>query len=150
MSNLPTLPDSRPLEQLKVTELRDELRKRGVSLKGVKKDLIERLEEAIKQDKQDGFVYKKNQEGVSKTDAADEPEELEGEEQIGMEESPKISTFLESQDMANELLSITSSNASVLTIKGTTPFQESQALSVSVRTEMQICYQRLCLMLNLV
>ena len=40
--------DGKPLEQLKVTELKEELKKRRLSLKGVKKDLYERLEEAIK------------------------------------------------------------------------------------------------------
>lgn len=50
MSNPHPSPGSRPLEQLKVAELRDELRKRGLSLKGVKKDLFERLDEAVRKE----------------------------------------------------------------------------------------------------
>ncbi|MCO5611163.1 hypothetical protein L7F22_065413 [Adiantum nelumboides] len=50
MSNPVPSPGNRPLDQLKVAELRDELRKRGLSLKGVKKDLFERLDEAVRKE----------------------------------------------------------------------------------------------------
>ncbi|KAI5070182.1 hypothetical protein GOP47_0014525 [Adiantum capillus-veneris] len=62
MSNPSPSPGNRPLEQLKVAELRDELRKRGLSLKGVKKDLFERLDEAVRKE-QTGFVGDKESQG---------------------------------------------------------------------------------------
>ena len=37
-------------EQLKVAELREELRKRGIQIKGLKKDLVDRLEDVLKQE----------------------------------------------------------------------------------------------------
>ncbi|KAG0559429.1 hypothetical protein KC19_10G104000 [Ceratodon purpureus] len=41
---------NRTPEQLKVAELREELRKRGIQIKGLKKDLVDRLEEVLKQE----------------------------------------------------------------------------------------------------
>lgn len=41
---------NRPLEQWKVTELKDELKRRNITTKGVKDDLVKRLEEAISND----------------------------------------------------------------------------------------------------
>lgn len=41
---------NRPLEQWKVTELRDELKRRSITTKGVKDDLVRRLEEAFRND----------------------------------------------------------------------------------------------------
>jgi len=43
---------NRTPEQLKVAELRDELRKRGVQIKGLKKELVERLEELLRDEEQ--------------------------------------------------------------------------------------------------
>jgi apoptotic chromatin condensation inducer in the nucleus len=57
---------NRPLEQWKVTELKDELKRRNITTKGVKDDLVKRLEEAIHNDgenansgssQQTGFWY---------------------------------------------------------------------------------------------
>lgn len=64
MSNPIPSPGNRPLDQLKVAELRDELRKRGLSLKGVKKELFERLDEAVRKE-QAGIVGDKEAEGGS-------------------------------------------------------------------------------------
>jgi apoptotic chromatin condensation inducer in the nucleus len=41
---------NRTPEQLKVAELREELRKRGIQIKGLKKDLVDRLEDVLKQE----------------------------------------------------------------------------------------------------
>lgn len=41
---------NRTPEQLKVAELREELKKRGIQIKGLKKDLVDRLEEVLKQE----------------------------------------------------------------------------------------------------
>lgn len=41
---------NRPLEQWKVTELKDELKRRSITTKGVKDDLVRRLEEAFRND----------------------------------------------------------------------------------------------------
>ncbi|XP_024383667.1 uncharacterized protein [Physcomitrium patens] len=41
---------NRTPEQLKVTELREELRKRGIQIKGLKKDLVDRLEDVLRQE----------------------------------------------------------------------------------------------------
>ncbi len=43
---------NRTPEQLKVAELRDELRRRGVHIKGLKKDLVDRLEELLRHEEQ--------------------------------------------------------------------------------------------------
>ena len=41
---------NRPLEQWKVTELKDELKRRSITTKSVKDDLVRRLEEAFRND----------------------------------------------------------------------------------------------------
>jgi len=41
---------NRPLEQWKVTELKDELKRRSITTKGVKDDLVRRLEEVFRND----------------------------------------------------------------------------------------------------
>ncbi|KAG6548258.1 hypothetical protein Mapa_010309 [Marchantia paleacea] len=46
---IPSLGNKTP-EQLKVTELREELKKRGLSFKGLKKDLVERLDEVLREE----------------------------------------------------------------------------------------------------
>jgi hypothetical protein len=50
MATLLTDLRNRPLEQWKVTELKDELKRRNITTKGVKDDLVKRLEEAIRND----------------------------------------------------------------------------------------------------
>eukprot|EP00249_Psilotum_nudum_P024233 c29128_g2_i1 orf=285-2702(-) len=55
MSSAVTSSGNRTLEQLKVAELRDELKKRGLVQKGAKKDLLERLEEAMLKEGQLAF-----------------------------------------------------------------------------------------------
>ncbi|KAJ7556291.1 hypothetical protein O6H91_05G077700 [Diphasiastrum complanatum] len=45
---------NRTLEQLKVPELKEELRKRGILPKGLKKELVERLEQALREEAQVG------------------------------------------------------------------------------------------------
>lgn len=45
---------NRPLEQWKVTELKDELKRRSITTKGVKDDLVKRLEEAFRNDGENG------------------------------------------------------------------------------------------------
>ncbi|CAM6127284.1 unnamed protein product [Calypogeia fissa] len=46
---IPSLGNKTP-EQLRVTELREELKKRGINIKGLKKDLVERLDEILRQE----------------------------------------------------------------------------------------------------
>ncbi|KAH7656267.1 apoptotic chromatin condensation inducer in the nucleus protein [Dioscorea alata] len=48
-SKYPVL-DSRPIDQWKVTELKEELRKRGYPLRGLKEELVRRLDEALRKE----------------------------------------------------------------------------------------------------
>ncbi|KAJ0987380.1 hypothetical protein J5N97_005736 [Dioscorea zingiberensis] len=49
-SKYPVL-DNRPIDQWKVTELKEELRRRGYPLRGLKEELVRRLDEAIREEK---------------------------------------------------------------------------------------------------
>ncbi|KAL5703885.1 hypothetical protein ACHQM5_022380 [Ranunculus cassubicifolius] len=51
MSSPYPLLDNKPIDQLKVTELKDELRRRKLMTKGLKDDLIRRLDEALRAEK---------------------------------------------------------------------------------------------------
>lgn len=44
--------DNRPINQWKVVELKDELRRRKITIKGVKEDLVKRLAEAIRRERE--------------------------------------------------------------------------------------------------
>ncbi|KAK9272291.1 hypothetical protein L1049_002662 [Liquidambar formosana] len=44
--------DNRPIDQWKVTELKDELRRRKLTIKGLKEDLIKRLDEALRNERE--------------------------------------------------------------------------------------------------
>lgn len=56
---------NRTPEQLRVPELREELRKRGIQFKGLKKDLVDRLEEVLRQEEAEQIALaKKNETAV--------------------------------------------------------------------------------------
>lgn len=65
---------NRTPEQLKVAELREELKKRGIQIKGLKKDLVDRLEEVLKQEE---LEQQKNLESVVEDAAATTVEQAE-------------------------------------------------------------------------
>jgi apoptotic chromatin condensation inducer in the nucleus len=65
---------NRTPEQLKVAELREELKKRGIQIKGLKKDLVDRLEEVLKQEE---LEQQKNLESVVEDAAATPVEQAE-------------------------------------------------------------------------
>eukprot|EP00250_Pteridium_aquilinum_P021585 c25166_g1_i1 orf=1070-3928(+) len=92
MSNPSPSPGSRPLEQLKVAELRDELRKRGLSLKGVKKDLFERLEDAVRRE-QAGAPLGAPEEVENQQEGVHGGDQLEGEHAVAPSEG--VPHFLE-------------------------------------------------------
>ncbi|XP_020592777.1 xin actin-binding repeat-containing protein 2 [Phalaenopsis equestris] len=51
LSQYPVL-DNKPIDQWRVTELRDELRRRSLATKGLKEELVKRLDEAIQKERQ--------------------------------------------------------------------------------------------------
>ena len=53
---------NRTPEQLRVPELREELRKRGIQFKGLKKDLVDRLEEVLRQEEAEQIALAKKTE----------------------------------------------------------------------------------------
>ncbi|KAK7305975.1 hypothetical protein VNO77_43889 [Canavalia gladiata] len=74
-------PDNRPFHQWKVTELKEELKRRKLSTKGLKDDLVKRLDEAFRiereadeaseKEKANGFDGHVNEEKASQTVTAD-------------------------------------------------------------------------------
>ncbi|XP_019265880.1 PREDICTED: uncharacterized protein LOC109243407 isoform X4 [Nicotiana attenuata] len=62
--------DNRPIDQLKVTELREELKRRKLPIKGLKQELVRRLAEAILQE-QDA-AHTKSENGGDSTPGPDE------------------------------------------------------------------------------
>ncbi|CAH9078516.1 unnamed protein product [Cuscuta europaea] len=54
--------DNRPINKWKVTELRDELKKRNLAVKGLKDDLVNRLDEAIQKERE-ALEMEKDDEG---------------------------------------------------------------------------------------
>ncbi|CAM6045716.1 unnamed protein product [Sphagnum compactum] len=60
---------NRTPEQLKVAELRDELRKRGVQIKGLKKELVERLEELLRDEEQQQLLQQQQQQEAQSEEA---------------------------------------------------------------------------------
>jgi apoptotic chromatin condensation inducer in the nucleus len=67
---------NRTPEQLRVPELREELRKRGIQFKGLKKDLVDRLEEVLRQEEAEQIALAKKTETAG--DDASPPSETAG------------------------------------------------------------------------
>ena len=67
---------NRTPEQLRVPELREELRKRGIQFKGLKKDLVDRLEEVLRQEEAEQIALAKKTETAG--DNASPPSETAG------------------------------------------------------------------------
>ncbi|WCJ34049.1 Apoptotic chromatin condensation inducer in the nucleus [Euphorbia peplus] len=81
MSSRYPILDNKPIDQFKVTELKEELRKRRLAIKGLKDDLIKRLDEAIRAEREsDGKDVITGDDLVGEDEAQSEDDQLEGED----------------------------------------------------------------------
>lgn len=69
-SKYPVL-DNRPIDQWKVTELKEELRKRGYPLRGLKEELVRRLDEALRREAEEVKMEEEQAEESNRSDPQD-------------------------------------------------------------------------------
>ncbi|KAK6343110.1 hypothetical protein TWF718_008483 [Orbilia javanica] len=75
---------------LKVTELKAELKKRGLAVGGLKKDLVERLTEAIEREKAEAAAPEEEEEEEEAEEEEEEAEEEQTEEHGGEEQAEAV------------------------------------------------------------
>ncbi|KAL3527805.1 hypothetical protein ACH5RR_012461 [Cinchona calisaya] len=68
---------NRPIDQWKVTELKEELKRRKLATKGLKDDLVRRLDEALRSEQEIDDLNKDDFDSVIQSDAFDEQERTE-------------------------------------------------------------------------
>ncbi|KAH7421824.1 hypothetical protein KP509_13G077200 [Ceratopteris richardii] len=106
MSNPAASQGNRSFDHLKVAELRDELKRRGLSQKGVKKDLLERLDEAVRKEQEDSGGNEELQTGHITVSTHNSEEKSEDNDEnpspvVGATDAAPV--FMETQKDAKEL-----------------------------------------------
>ncbi|XP_051114742.1 uncharacterized protein LOC127240231 [Andrographis paniculata] len=92
---------NRPLEQWKVTELKEELKKRKLTTKGLKEDLLKRLDEAVRTEQANASAMEDDEESESPTDQVETKPVASGKDKDPLDASAGIGEKLEAKSEQN-------------------------------------------------